>query len=115
MMSFNKFLVSVVLGFGLSIASAADMKDCRYSKSVGVDELDNTSISAACGSKVCAAVVLCDNDYTISNVICASTPNGCPKADQCVKEHKANQIVYGKQAATTYVEPVKPKPEPGLR
>lgn len=97
-------IVAVALLAGFS-AAGADFKNCRYSKSKGQDQFDNTRVgSHICNTRICAAVVLCDGDASASNVVCAMTPQGCPTADQCLKEHKANAIAFGAFTSTPYKE-----------
>ncbi|MBX3018963.1 MAG: hypothetical protein KF767_13840 [Bdellovibrionaceae bacterium] len=108
MISAKNFLVLALFSLTFSVASAADYKGCRYSKASGGDIWDNTRVAAACASNICAAVVVCDNQTSVSNVVCASTPEGCPSADQCMKEHKANGIKFGAFASTPYKEVAKP-------
>lgn len=104
-------LLSVILGasFVTVSAHAADLKNCRYSNSLKEDQYDNQRVSMmTCNSRLCAAVVVCDGGKSASNVVCAMTAEGCPAADDCLKQHQANGIKFGAFASTPYKEVVQP-------
>lgn len=113
----KRFMQLLVLGASLMMAfsvSAADLKNCRYSKAKGEDQYDNQRVSSAsCNSRLCVGVVVCDNDKSVSNVVCAMGNSGCPSADQCVKEMKANGIKFAQQTSTEYKAPATPPVDNG--
>ena len=92
------FILLFVLG-SAQLAMASQWGDCRYSRaedSQGLRErntADNTrncSAASANENKLCVAVVLCNGDRIIQNVMCKSrVGNGrrvCPTAEQCHDE-----------------------------